>query len=348
MKEDIYKFALGCVASYKTFYEPMLFNELNTKCTGIKLIDRGDSSAAFAVPDYTKIVSEVHNNGFIFLQHIHPFMVQEKINGDASDFGVYAGMLEAIIAHISKDDNVICQCRIDSSYIMDYSNRELTSLLGSTLENKGYSVSPSNATIAISLTIFRNTAFMGISYIEDNLSDWTGGVLFYSKTNDIICRAEFKIEEAFKVFGIKISGGMKALDLGAAPGGWTHYLSKQGIQVDAVDPADLENSVLKSPGVVHYKMLAQQFVEENQGKCYDIMVNDMKMDTNKSVEITCEMSKQLKKDGICLLTLKLPKSNIQKRINSAKIMLSKKFEIIQIRQLYYNRSEVTICARNKK
>lgn len=347
MKNETYKKALGCVVSYKVFYEPLLFNELNVACPGIKLIMRGESSAAFLVPDYARLVSAVHSYELIFLQHVHPFMYQTEISGEISDFAFYMEMLEQITGLLSYDDKITCQCRIDSKDRMGYSNRDLTELLASALEQRGYCVSPVDAEVAVSLTVFQNTAYLGISRLKDNVSDWTGGVLFYSKGEDTICRAEFKIEEACKAFGIEISEGLNALDLGAAPGGWSHYLSKQGMKVDAVDPADLDKGVLECKNVVHYKMTAQEFVETNPDECYDIIVNDMKMDTKQSVDILCEMCDRLKPGGGCLLTLKLPKSNVLKRIQAAKQMLGRRFETIQIRQLYYNRSEVTVYAKGR-
>lgn len=51
----------------------------------------------------------------------------------------------------------------------------------------------------------------------------------------IINRAEFKMKEAVEFFGIDLSDVKQALDIGAAPGGWTHYLSDQGIKVVSVD-----------------------------------------------------------------------------------------------------------------
>ena len=134
----------------------------------------------------------------------------------------------------------------------------------------------------------------------------------------------------------------------AAPGGWTHFLSRLGVCVDAVDPANLEDEVRKAKNVKHYKMLAQEFAEKYKEKRYDIIVNDMKMDTNESIDILCEMSRQLKPDGCCVLTLKLPKSNIQKRINVARQVLARRFETVQIRQLYFNRSEVTAFVKGRK
>lgn len=344
MNKKNYCDALGFIASYKPLDEPLLFNEMSLRVKGLKLERRGKGSAAFYVNDYATVVGEIHKEGFIFLRHIHPFMSKTDICGKYSDFNTYLSMLGKMLPRLLLEEKIICQCRIDSAVPMEYSNKELTALLSSFLHENGYIVSPQDATISVSLTVYDDSAYMGISFIEDNVSDWTGGVLFYSKSNNVICRAEFKIEEACKVFDIQIPEEARALDLGAAPGGWTHYLSQQGAFVDAVDPADLDEKVLKLKSVKHYKMTAQEFAAKRSFSEYDIMVNDMKMDTNQSVNITCEMSGLLKKGGVCLMTLKLPKGGIMKRINIARKVLGREFETVKIKQLYYNRSEVTVYA----
>lgn len=347
MNKEKYTNALGCVVTYKPFYENMLFNELHQRCNGLKLLQRGEGSSAFTVLDYNQIVSEISKTDFIFLQHIHPFMCKCELTGSVSDFTEFLKMVELMQQYFTYDDKIVCQCRIVAERFMNYSNGELNNLLSSFIEKNNYSLSVEDADTVLSLTVFDGFAYMGASRLTDNVSNRAGGTLFYTKTDNVICRAEFKIEEAFKIFDINVTDGMRALDLGAAPGGWSHYLSLRGISVDAVDPANLDAAVLKQPNVKHYKMLAQQFMENNVGEVYDIIVNDMKMDTNESIDIICSMLNNLKKNGICLMTLKLPKKGCQKRINIAQKVLGSKFEIIRIKQLYYNRSEVTLFAKDK-
>ena len=77
--DSVYQPAQGCIVSYKPFYEPMLFNELNARCSGIKLTDRADTSAAFLVQDYVSLLAEIEKEPFVFLQHIHPYQLCLKV-----------------------------------------------------------------------------------------------------------------------------------------------------------------------------------------------------------------------------------------------------------------------------
>ena len=344
MNREIYRNASGFIVSYKSTDEPLLFNEMKSRLNAAALQKRGEASADFNVQNYEEVVAEIKREDFIFMAHIHPYMQKRDVEGKTTDYEIYLDMLRELLPMLEKPDMMVCQCKIDSAVQMEYSNKELTALLADELREHGFDVEPQKAGTVISLTVYDKQAYMGVSAMEDNVSDWTGGVLFYSKNEDIICRAEFKIEEACKTFGIGLAAGMRALDLGAAPGGWTHFLSRQGLLVDAVDPAELSDKVLQMDNVKHYKMTAQEFVKNREKASYDIMVNDMKMDTNESVDISCEMSSQLKEGGICLMTLKLPKTGAMKRIKIARKVLERDFSQVKIRKLYYNRSEVTVLA----
>ncbi len=347
MDRTVYSGAEGFVVNYKTPWEPLLFNELQGRLKGPKLLERGNDAAAFSLSGFEAVAEEIHREDFVFLQHIHPYMFMGEIKGEASDFPIFLNMLEKAAGYVDKEDVVVCQCRIVAKRMLSYTNGELTSELSAFLEREEYKVSAQKADTVVSLTVFDRFAYMGVSRAEDNVSRRAGGVLFYSESEDMICRAEFKIEEAFEVFGIQVREGMKALDLGAAPGGWTHYLNKKGIRVDAVDPAALDDALLEQPNVRHYRMTAQEFARIHGEDTYDLIVNDMKMDTNQSMDILCEMSRLLEKNGECLMTLKLPKEGVQKRINVVRKVLGERFGTVRIRQLYYNRSEATVYVKNK-
>ena len=66
-----------------------------------------------------------------------------------------------------------------------------------------------------------------------------------------------KLEEAWKVFLPKerwleyLGGGKKAVDLGAAPGGWTWQLVRQGMMVTAVDNGPMNPELMASGHVEH-------------------------------------------------------------------------------------------------
>lgn len=72
-------------------------------------------------------------------------------------------------------------------------------------------------------------------------------------------RSALKLEEAWKVFlpaGQELDylgGGKSAVDLGAAPGGWTWQLVRQGMLVTAVDNGPMDPDLMASGQVTHIR-----------------------------------------------------------------------------------------------
>ena len=56
-------------------------------------------------------------------------------------------------------------------------------------------------------------------------------------------------------------------------------------------------------------------------------------------------SRNLKKSGWALLTLKLPRVGMERAAGSALDLIREKYEIIGARQLFHNRSEITVAVR---
>ena len=125
------------------------------------------------------------------------------------------------------------------------------------------------------------TAFLGISLASQNLSDWAGGMRRLRRDPDRISRSEFKLLEAFEVFGIDSAAAGVALDLGASPGGWTHVLRQHDQYVTAVDPGELDPRLLSDKGVRLKRMTAERYLA-GEPDTFDIIVNDMRMDARDS------------------------------------------------------------------
>lgn len=100
-------------------------------------------------------------------------------------------------------------------------------------------------------------AYIGLWPAARCLSDWAGGEYHFARTAEQVSRAEFKLLESLEVWKLALPGQGDALDLGAAPGGWTRILAQAGLSVVAVDPADLDGRVLRLPLVQHWRGYAE-------------------------------------------------------------------------------------------
>ena len=133
-----------------------------------------------------------------------------------------------------------------------------------------------------------------------------------SKLEGYRSRAVYKLQEIQTKFKV-INNGMSILDLGAAPGSWSEFISRKfkNIKLVAIDLKELD----KIENVTHIKgdftdEITQKKIENNFDEKIDLVVSDMAVNTtgNKNVDslVTGELSieamnfslKILKKNGI--------------------------------------------------
>ena len=132
-----------------------------------------------------------------------------------------------------------------------------------------------------------------------------------SKLEGYRSRAAYKIQEIDKKFKI-LKNGISVIDLGAAPGSWSQYISrkiKNGkfLAIDLIEMEDIKN-IFKIKGNFSDNK-CKQIIREYFGKKVDIVLSDMAVNTtgNKSVDsiVTGELciealtfaKEVLKKDG---------------------------------------------------
>ena len=133
-----------------------------------------------------------------------------------------------------------------------------------------------------------------------------------SKLEGYRSRAVYKLQEIQTKFKV-INNGMSIVDLGAAPGSWSEFISRKfkNIKLVAVDLKELD----KIQNVTHIKgdftdKITQKKIEKNFNEKIDLVVSDMAVNTtgNKNVDsiVTGELSieamnfslKILKKNGV--------------------------------------------------
>jgi 23S rRNA (cytidine2498-2'-O)-methyltransferase len=207
------------------------------------------------------------------------------------------------------------------------------------LENTGHRVVAKGFDFALHVCFAKQGAIVGAALVADALSDWPGGRVRLKSSDDAVSRAERKLDEAILVFGIALPAGGVAIDLGASPGGWTRLLARRGLTVHAVDPASLDPGVATLKGVVQHRMTAQEFLMRSDLRA-DLLVNDMRMDPLESAGIMLSLAERVK--GAAVMTLKLPERGGAARVAPALDLLRTRFRVTAARQLYHNRSEVTV------
>ena len=183
---------------------------------------------------------------------------------------------------------------------------------------------------------------------EDS-APWPLGIPRLRMHADAPSRSALKLEEALLVLlddeerKRLLRDGMRAADLGAAPGGWTWVLMRQGLRVQSIDNGPLRQHVLDSGLVEHLR--ADGFNWQPQ-QPLDWMVCDMVEQPRRVAERMATWFRE----GWCrhaLFNLKLP---MKKRWQETQLCLdlfaqqSEKPLTIRAKQLYHDREEITVVA----
>ncbi len=194
--------------------------------------------------------------------------------------------------------------------------------------------------LIISIMMCSGKCYIGLGCPEDNISAWSGGMMHYRKSEDDISRAKFKLMEAIEVFHIDMGVYHSALDLGAAPGGWTSVLLEHGLQVTAVDTGDMDERLYKYPGFRFIKKNVSELELEKES--FDLLTSDISWNPKNTARLLVKASEYLKEGGAAVVTLKLMGDKVRRTIKEVLAIYEEAFEILKIRQLFHNRDEVTL------
>ena len=182
------------------------------------------------------------------------------------------------------------------------------------------------------------------------------GILRLKMPHDAPSRSYLKLAEAFEVFLTHeqqqkwLREGMHAVDLGAAPGGWTWQLVQRGLKVVAVDNGPLKGIAAEHPYIKH---LRQDGFRYRPKKPVDWLVCDMVEQPQRVAALIAEWVASGATTR-AIFNLKLPMKkrvaaladalDIVRDVLDAKRMKYK----LQAKQLYHDREEVTVFLAKAK
>ncbi|MBI5436208.1 MAG: 23S rRNA (cytidine(2498)-2'-O)-methyltransferase RlmM [Nitrosomonadales bacterium] len=169
-------------------------------------------------------------------------------------------------------------------------------------------------------------------------------------------RSTLKLAEAIDVFMDRseqtrlLRQGMTAVDLGAAPGGWTWQLVKRGIRVTAVDNGPMKSVLAKHPLVQHLRQDGFKYVPR---RAVDWLVCDMVEQPSRVAKLIEEwFAAGLARHAI--FNLKLPMKQRVAALDSALNGIRSRLDHEGInyrmlaKQLYHDREEVTVFLTRTK
>ena len=201
----------------------------------------------------------------------------------------------------------------------------------------------------------KSTALIGTSD-PYNSAPWHMGILRQSMPAEAPSRSTLKLAEAIEVFMSRseqarlLRQGMTAVDLGAAPGGWTWQLVKRGIRVTAVDNGPMKGVLANHPLVQHLKQDGFKYAPR---KAVDWLVCDM---VEKPAKVAALIGAWFAA-GWCrhaIFNLKLPMKQRVAALDSALGGIRARLDEeginykMMAKQLYHDREEVTVFLTKTK
>jgi 23S rRNA (cytidine2498-2'-O)-methyltransferase len=192
------------------------------------------------------------------------------------------------------------------------------------------------------------SGFIGVSDASDGAL-WSMGVPRL-RLAGAPSRSAAKLEEALIWFlgedmRAALGSGMSAVDLGAAPGGWTWVLARRGLRVTAVDHGKLAQAAEDAGAVRHLSADAFTF---RPARPVDWMVCDVVDKPARTADLVHRWLSQ----GWCrrtIFNLKLP---MKQRYLEVERLLARLRKLpglrLEARQLYHDREEITVFAERER
>lgn len=179
-------------------------------------------------------------------------------------------------------------------------------------------------------------------------SRYPGGIPRLKFPREAPSRSTLKLDEAFQVLlseaerSALLRPGNTAVDLGAAPGGWTYQLVARQMRVTAIDNGRIDAGLMASGLVTH---LREDGFRYRPAKPVDWLVCDMVEKPGRVAELVARWFAQ----GWCraaVFNLKLP---MKRRFEAWTLALRElqaltgRGFMVRARQLYHDREEITVA-----
>ncbi|QSA96059.1 23S rRNA (cytidine(2498)-2'-O)-methyltransferase RlmM [Methylococcus sp. EFPC2] len=190
------------------------------------------------------------------------------------------------------------------------------------------------------------TVYLGLSWLG-NASPWVMGIPRLRFPRNAPSRSTLKLEEAFHTFLEEperaLQPGMKAVDLGAAPGGWTWQLVRRSLRVTAVDNGPMAPELLDSGIVEHLRADGFRYRPPSP---VDWLVCDM---VEQPARIAALVARWLAEGYArqAIFNLKLPMKKRYEEVERCRDIIARSLEqagvgyALAFKQLYHDREEVT-------
>ena len=233
--------------------------------------------------------------------------------------------------------------------------RRLAGPIAGALKHAGVTVDPAAAAPRLHVLLLAgDQAWLAVSEPGDS-APWPLGIPRLRLPREAPSRSALKLDEALLTFldeaerRRRLAPGMTAVDLGAAPGGWSWQLARRGLHVTAVDNGPMAASAMATGLVTHERTDGFRY---RPPRPVDWMVCDMVEQPHRVAGLTADWLVR----GHCreaVVNLKLPMRQRHRAVTECLTALRRALERaglgceLACKQLYHDREEVTVHARRR-
>lgn len=341
-------------AYMSSFFPKSNVDELGEVLGRVKILHQMINLYVVEAPNIT-ISSAVKEHAPVLLYNL----LKLKVEGEVSEKGYLDDVYNTLLKLGRPKGAVKLEC-FDWNSRHGYSAKDIEVAMGNRLEEAGWKVQMEKPATLVYMVIADMHCYVGSIKYDKML--FLNPLRHYQKLASGISRAELKLVEAFDLFRIKARDGV-ALDLGAAPGGWSVHLAKLGFKVVAIDNGALNYEKISSLGITvkaisdtkqvggfvgRYEILHVKSGFQKVSttiKNVDLIASDMNVDAKEAIGAVLQFSDCLKAGADVIITIKCITRNFPKFVKQARTLLPDNFEIIGLRVLPSNRQEMTLYAR---
>jgi 23S rRNA (cytidine2498-2'-O)-methyltransferase len=181
-------------------------------------------------------------------------------------------------------------------------------------------------------------------------SPWRQGIIRLRFPKGGPSRSTLKLDEAFQVLLDEpererwLKPGMRAVDLGAAPGGWTFQLTRRGMRVIAVDNGPMDPTLMDSGLVEHLRVDGFRY---RPPQPVDWLVCDMVEQPSRVAALMAEwLAEGDARAAAFNLKLPMKKRYAETRtcldLIAARLTAAGRRGTLRAKQLYHDREEITV------
>ncbi len=188
--------------------------------------------------------------------------------------------------------------------------------------------------------------WIGYHHTESVAQRWPGGVPKIAPPEAMISRAYLKMSEALLWSRLPCREGDAFVEIGCAPGGSCQALLERGMRVTGIDPADVDARLLANTNFTHIKKRGAD-LKRREFRPFRWLTADVNVAPRYTLDTVEAIVTHgdVKIRGL-LLTLKMLDESMYGQIDEyVERVRAWGYDQVRVRQLAFNRQEVTLAAR---